>query len=139
MFDGIPNTIYPSMIIDNQDPTQKNSKDGLFGKKHLEAGQLTRLVSKHEFRKTAYVALNLTYAVESSSNTAYVTVIISDMLSPAEILQDIDSIVEYKIELKPKQTYERSYFILDPTEQLYVVSSQTGVVARADGHDRRIT
>lgn len=140
MFDGIPSIIYPSMIIDNQDPTQKNSKDGLFGKKRLEAGQLTRLVTKHEFRKTAYVALNLCFATESSfSNTAYVTVIITDETDPAAILQDLDSIVEFKIELKPKQTYERSYFILDPTEQLYVISSETGVVARAEGHDKRIS
>lgn len=139
MFDGIPSIVYPSMIIDNQDPTQKNSKDGLFGKKRLEAGQLTRLVTKHEFRKTAYVALNLSYAVDPVVSNAYVTVIISDKLDPAEILQDLDSIVEYKIELKPKQTYERSYFILDPTEQLYVIASQTGVVARAEGHDKRIS
>lgn len=140
MFDDIPQIVYPSIIIDNQDPTQKNSKDGLFGKKRLIANQLYRLVSKHEFRKTAYVALNLCYAVDHLvTDDAYVTVIITDKLDPVEILQDLDSIVEYRIKLTPGLTFERSYFILDPTEQLYVISTASGVVARADGHDKRIS
>lgn len=84
MFDEVPSTIYPSMIVDNQDPTQKNSKDGLFGKKLLSANQLTRLVTKHEFRKHAYVALNLCYIAEPGTTNASVTVIITDKTDPAE-------------------------------------------------------
>ena len=139
MFDEVPNTIYPSMIIDNQDPTQKNSKDGLFGRKLLSANQLTRLVTKHEFRKHAYVALNLCYIAEPGAANAFVTVIITDKTDPAEILIDLGSVVEYKIELTPRQTYERSYFILSPTEEMYVISDVDNVSARAEGHDRRIT
>jgi hypothetical protein len=139
MFDEIPSTIYPSMIIDNQDPTQKNSKDGLFGRKLLSANQLTRLVSKHEFRKHAYVALNLCHIAEPGTPSAFVTVFITDKTDVAEILQDLGAIVEYKIELKPRQTFDRSYFILSPTEEMYVVSSVDNVSARTEGHDRRIT
>ena len=139
MFDGIPNTIYPSMIIDNQDPTQKNSKDGLFGRMLLSANQLTRLVTKHEFRKHAYVALNLCHVAEPGTPSAFVTVFVTDKTVVAEILQDLGAIVEYKIELKPRQTFDRSYFILSPTEEMYVISSADNVSARAEGHDRRIT
>lgn len=140
MFDTVKPTIYPSIFIDDKDPTQRNSKDGLFGKKRLTANELVKLVTRHEFRKTAYVSLNLCFAVGGDpTQEAKVSVFISTYNTQTEVIADKDSIVEYNISLRPGQVYERAYFILDHTEQMFVISDTTGVVARADGHDKRIS
>jgi hypothetical protein len=85
------------------------------------------------------VALNLCHVAEPGTPSAFVTVFVTDKTVVAEILQDLGAIVEYKIELKPRQTFERCYFMLSPTEEMYVISSADNVSARAEGHDRRIT